>query len=87
MVNQTLMDYENLKGVFSIVGNVSLWIKNKIMDMGLTFPNALSIILTICIGLILIVVGTKITNKIAKFLLWIFGFILIIGMLYSLFNR
>jgi len=73
-----------LRYSLSVIGGISNWVKENLIDVGYEFPEILFTILTICMGLILIIIGTKITNRIAKFLLWIFGAILIIGVLYSI---
>ena len=81
-VNESLVDNgKNI--VLSSIEKISTWVKEGIKNIGGNFPNELSLVLTIVIGLIFIVIGSKVTNKIAKFLLWILGGILIVGIIYS----
>ena len=69
--------------VLEPIKEVSGMVQDKIAQIGINFPSTLSTILTIFIGVLLIWVGTKITSKIAKAILWILGVILIVGIVLS----
>ena len=83
MVNETILDKIDFDKVVDPIKSISEFVKDKIAEIGIQFPQYLGTILTIFIGVLLIWGGTKIANKIAKFILWILGIILIVGIVLS----
>lgn len=84
-LNETIEQSKNYAGQsLDFIGKISEFIKGKVEALGIQYSNVMSYILTAFIGLLLLYLGMKIGNKIIKFLLLIFGTILILGTGYSI---
>ena len=74
---------DKLEWIVGPIQEISTFVQDKIKIIGIEFPGILSTILTIAVGVLLIFIGAKITSKVAKFILWVLGGILIIGIVLS----
>lgn len=65
--------------ILSPIKKLSEFVQSKIADLGIQYSNQMATLLTIFLGVLIFWIGTKVANKIAKFVLWILGVILILG--------
>lgn len=69
------------------IQKLSNFFQEKIIELGFKFPDVLSTLLTIFLGVLFIIIGTKITNKILKVILFILGVLILIGLVLSFFGK
>ena len=66
-----------------LLGKISVWIKQKFSFIGLDLSINLLMIL---IALIVLYFSSKITNKMAKILIWIVSILLLVSGIYQIFG-
>jgi len=79
---------ENLvTGFLNAVSLVANFILEKISYLGINYPTWFFTVLFLFIAVLIIFIGTKLSNKILKIILIILGILLIIGTSYGILSK